>query len=98
MHQNVRHGTLKFEEKNRGGGFLINILRAGQVKAKRMILMVNRLFSVQVLNQQFRGRWGVYTCADYADSGGVPNLTTLVDVILERSPMYEQGLELKESE
>ena len=40
----------------------------------------------------------VKPCADFADSGGVPNLTKLADVILERPPMYEQGLELKESE
>ena len=58
-YQNVRHGTLKFEKI--GGVSSINILRAGQVKAKRMILMVIRLFSVQVLNQQFRCR-GLNLC------------------------------------
>ena len=38
----------------------------------------------------------VKSCADFADSGGVPNLTKLADVIHERYPMYDQGIELKD--
>ena len=45
------------------------------------------ILSVQVLDQQNRGGWGVQTLADFADAGGwgVRNLEKCADVILERS-------------